>query len=79
MSEATPRSARAEARNPVLALPSMRRVMALPDESRAVLAELVGEVGSEARQLWAERVIEHFKPPSDRRPFFRPSHIRAPA
>lgn len=46
----TPRSARREVRNPVLALPSARLLLELPPESRAVLAALLGDLVADARQ-----------------------------
>lgn len=43
------RASRAEVRNPVLALPAVRRLRALPPESRAALSELLGDLAGDAR------------------------------
>lgn len=43
------RSNRREVRNPVLALPGLQAVMALPPESRAAIAELLASVVTDAR------------------------------
>jgi hypothetical protein len=45
----TERSNLREVRNPVLALPAAKRLMALPPEQRAVLADLLGEIAADAR------------------------------
>lgn len=44
------RSARREDRNPVLALPAARRVHALPEPARALLAALLEELADDAGQ-----------------------------
>ena len=43
------RSNRREVRNPVLALPATQRLMALPPESRAVIAEVLVDLVADAR------------------------------
>lgn len=43
------RSARPETRNPVLALPTMQRLLTLPLPLRALLSDLVADLGVEAR------------------------------
>ena len=53
------RSARREVRNPILALPSARAILALPEEQRAPLGALLRELASEADQraqdAWSTR------------------------
>lgn len=52
------RSNRREVRNPVLALPATQRLMALPPESREVIAALLGDLVIDARaraqQSWVK-------------------------
>lgn len=43
------RSARREVRNPVLALPACQQLLALPDDQRAVIAALLGDLVTDAR------------------------------
>lgn len=43
------RSNRREVRNPVLALPGLRAVLALPPETRAALCELLASMRDDAR------------------------------
>ena len=47
---AAARSARREVRNPILALPAARRVAALPDPARALLAALLRDLADDAAQ-----------------------------
>lgn len=44
------RSNMAEVRNPVLRLPAAKRLMNLPPETRAVLAEIFADLGRDARE-----------------------------
>lgn len=46
---ATTRSSRREVRNPVLALPSVKRLQALPDDQRQIIADLLADVVTDAR------------------------------
>jgi len=43
------RSARREVRNPILALPSAKRIMGIPEPHRAVLANLLRDLADDAR------------------------------
>ncbi len=43
------RSARREVRNPVLALPAVQRLLALDPHTRAVVAEILGDLAIDAR------------------------------
>lgn len=45
----TDRSNRREVRNPVLSLPAARRLMNLPPETRALLADILGDLATDAR------------------------------
>lgn len=45
-----PRSSRAVVRNPVLALPGMRALQALPQATRAPLAAVLDDLAADARQ-----------------------------
>jgi hypothetical protein len=58
----TERSNLREVRNPVLALPAARKIMALSPEVRAVLAELFGELAADCRDR-AEKCWRTHKPP----------------
>lgn len=49
-------------RNPLLALPAMKKIMALPPETREVLAELLGEAALDARER-AEKCWRTHKAP----------------
>lgn len=44
------RSNKPEVRNPVLALPSVERLLALPAQDRAALADVLGDLASDARE-----------------------------
>jgi hypothetical protein len=46
----TERSNRREVRNPVLALPAAARIADLPLETRALLADIIGEISADARR-----------------------------
>lgn len=46
---AVARSQRREVRNPVLALPAVQRLLALPPEHRALFAEILGDLTTDAR------------------------------
>ena len=52
------RSSLAETRNPVLTLPAMRKLQALPADQRGLLVELLNELsqdaGSRAQKSWAK-------------------------
>ncbi len=54
-----PRSNRPEVRNPVLALPSARKIANLPVEAREILADLLGEISRvealAAQNSWQRR------------------------
>lgn len=43
------RSNRREVRNPVLALPAVQQLLALPEDQRAVIAAVLGELVADAR------------------------------
>lgn len=43
------RSNRAEVRNPVLGLPSAQRILELPPESRALVADILKDLAGDAR------------------------------
>lgn len=55
----TARSARREVRNPVLALPAIHRLQALPEGQRTALAALLADLATDAHQradkAWAQR------------------------
>lgn len=53
----TARSARAEVRNPLLALPAARRIARLPEDQRAALAELLRDLAADA----ADRAEESWR------------------
>jgi hypothetical protein len=44
------RSNRAEIRNPILALPALRKVRALPEPARLAIAELLKEISEDAQE-----------------------------
>lgn len=50
------RSARADVRNPVLALPAAKQIQALPDDARAALRALLLDIhrdaGARAQECW---------------------------
>lgn len=56
------RSIRAEVRNPVLSLPAARRLHMAPASSRALLAELLDDLATDARQR-AEQCWRKHKAP----------------
>ncbi|MBA4751455.1 MAG: hypothetical protein H2055_04395 [Sphingopyxis sp.] len=58
----TARSNRAEVRNPLLALPSMRRLQSLDPESRAALRALLLDLRADARSR-ADKCWRTRKPP----------------
>ncbi|RYE43630.1 MAG: hypothetical protein EOP24_27785 [Hyphomicrobiales bacterium] len=43
------RSERREVRNPVLALPAAKRLMELPSDTRAVVADILADLSADAR------------------------------
>jgi hypothetical protein len=45
-----PRSARREVRNPILTLPAARRILVLPLQERAVLADRLQDLATDAGQ-----------------------------
>lgn len=45
----TPRSNRREVRNPVLGLPSIKRLLALPEDQRAILADILKDLTLDCR------------------------------
>ncbi|MBX4870622.1 hypothetical protein HJA85_27255 [Rhizobium bangladeshense] len=45
----TDRSNRREVRNPVLALPAVKRLDELPPETRAIVADILGDLVNDAR------------------------------
>lgn len=55
----TARSNLPEVRNPVLALPAMAKVMALPTEQRAVLYDLLSDIRREARVRAAQSLARN--------------------
>ncbi len=66
----TARSAKAEVRNPVLALPSVARLRALSPEARLALQDILLDIQSDAR-LRAEKSWRSRKPQAARRRRFR--------
>lgn len=55
----TPRSAQAAVRNPLLGLPAMQQLQALPEAQRGPLAALLTELGAQAEERagtsWRQR------------------------
>lgn len=58
----TARSNRPEVRNPVLALPSAKALLALPPEVRELLAQLFGDVAADAQRRGDELWRKHKAP-----------------
>lgn len=58
----TPRSDRREVRNPVLALPATRRLLALSPEVRELLADILGDLAGDARARAEECWRRHKAP-----------------
>jgi hypothetical protein len=56
------RSTRADVRNPVLALPAARQLMALPLASRIVLASVLHDIAADARDRANTCWIRHKAP-----------------
>jgi hypothetical protein len=56
------RSARAEVRNPLVALPAAAKLAALPPEARAALEELLGEISKDCRGRANEAWKRHKAP-----------------